>query len=348
MSRRLAKLLGESEQTIANLISKLEGQNGHPSHDARHIAETHQAVRRKLADLNLDPDDTTAEELYHALRTRFESDAEKLDDFYDAASKTFDERSALAAQLVNKTMRTPELWTLKKSASKDLSRRNTPKHVMKAAGYRSVESMLKREDARTIDLAAQILESDSWHKAQTRLISKLDQAAFELRSVSAVSLKSDWLESAPSQSLLISSDIQGAVAVPPGNLTGDLPLLSIILLLADKIHSYGANLHDICKIYQTLGWWADVDGLIASLDGHAVSMNLKDVSASWLYGHEFKDRQLDSGRQNYWQNLVARYVNKEQVESVFDQSVMQRVRQLRVKAPEPVFEYDFAEDFLDG
>lgn len=341
---RLAKLLDESEAEVSALIMNLEHRNGLPSHDVRHIAEVHQRVRSKLAELNLDPDDTTAKELYHGLRTRFEADAEKLDDFYDTTTKNFNERLALAAQLVNKTMKAPELWALKKSASKELLRQNTPKHVMKAAGYRSVESMLKREDVRAIYLAAQILESDSWHKAQTRLVAKLDQTAFELRGVATIVLKPDWLESARPRNLLVSSDTQGVITIPPSNLTRDLPLLSIILLLADKIHSYGANLFDVCKIYQTLGWWAQTVGLLASVEDLVVSLDLRDVSASWLYGHDFKKRQLDHGRQSYWRGLVDRYQNKEQLEEAFDNSVMRRVRQLSVKAPEPAYEFDFAED----
>jgi hypothetical protein len=348
MNRRLSHLMDESEQTIEELLAKLESLNGHPSHDVRHLAECHQQTRRKLVELNLDPDDTTAKELYQALLTRFEADAEQFDNYYQAADKDFNERYSLAVKLVNETLRLPELWALKKTAAKELIRQHPPKHVMKVMGYRSVESLLRRQDIRSVYLAADVLESDSWHKTTNRAISKLDQSAFELRQLAAVTLEAEWLDTARPAELLIASDSQAAVAMLPGSLTQDLPLLSIIMLLAECLQAYGATFKEVYGINEMVGWWAETDGLITSLEGQVVSLNLHDVSTCWLYGHGFQDRRLESGRQSYWHNLVSRYQNHEKLEEIFDSTVMRRVRQLKLQAPEPAYEFDFAEDFIDG
>ncbi|MGH7156661.1 MAG: hypothetical protein ACREGG_00890, partial [Candidatus Saccharimonadales bacterium] len=183
MSKRIAELMDQPEYLVKKIITKLEDKNGYPSHDARLLADNIQKVRIKLADLGLDPDDTTGEELYHALLTRFEKDAKQFDSYFDAEELDFDQRSSKAVEILTQKIELPKQWALKKAVAKNVLRAQPPKHVMKHLRYRSIESMLKREDLGEIYLAAQHLESSSWSKSHARQVSKLSQTDFELRSV---------------------------------------------------------------------------------------------------------------------------------------------------------------------
>src|SRR4051794_14259749 len=106
---RIAKLLDESEAELSKLLADLENKNGLPSHDARHIATVHQSVRSKLADLNLDPDDSTAAELYHALLVKFEADSQKFDEAYGTAGADFDHKVSTVAKTLKDSGQLPRL-----------------------------------------------------------------------------------------------------------------------------------------------------------------------------------------------------------------------------------------------
>jgi hypothetical protein len=348
MSRRIAKLLDESEAELSKLLADLEKKNGLPSHDARHIADVHQRVRSKLADLNLDPDDTTAPELYHALLIRFETDCRKFDEVYGTAAADFDHKTATAAKLLEDSARQPRLWALKNKAAKELLSAHAPKQVMKFLGYRSAASLLKREDISEIFIVAQVLESDSWQKQQARLASKLQPTAFELRELKLTALSYDRWNTVDFENDVIVSDEMGAVAVWPSDQAAQAPLLSISLLLIEELRKYDRPQLAAADIFakdKTLVWWSDMDHLVADLRGGQVSMNLHDVAGNWLGSRAFDERSLQKGRHNYWRQLIDKYEHKGDIEALFDDSVLQKVQQLKFNVPQPAFEYDFAEDF---
>ncbi len=70
MSKILAQLVQKPEAYVAKIIDELEAKNGSPSEDVRLLAENSVKSRAKLMDLRLDPNDTTEQELYHALLVR--------------------------------------------------------------------------------------------------------------------------------------------------------------------------------------------------------------------------------------------------------------------------------------
>ena len=77
MSRVIADIIEHPESVVSKVISSLEAKNGFPSHDVRHYADSHQKSRIKIAELGLDPDDTTPEELYRSLLIKFQADARR-------------------------------------------------------------------------------------------------------------------------------------------------------------------------------------------------------------------------------------------------------------------------------
>jgi len=335
MSKRIANLLDQPERLITKTLATLEGKNGYPSHDARHLAETIQQARRKLADLNLDPDDTTAEELYHALLIKFERDSLAFDIDNNFHSLDFEAKVTKAVNILKRDNLLPQRWVLKSTAAKGLLRHHPPKHLMKMLSYRSIESMLKRESVAKLFVMANSIESSAWRKELLRNISKSDSTDFELRSVSIVGL-----EAGGSSPLVYNDDI-GAIAIFRTGATDKMHLLSLTVLLGEFLTS----LTDQTEPFKSgiLGWWSDMDGLIAELSGETVSFNIKDAALNHAHRHEFSDRLLSAGRSHYWKNLLSRYQNQLEIEE--DRLADFAGFVVMPKAPihQPAFEY--VEDF---
>src|SRR3989344_1896772 len=146
MSKNLARLLAREETEITKSIAKLEELCGFPSEDVRLLAENKQKLRAKVHQLGLDVDDTTDQELYHALRARFERDSQMLDKALGVDSGTkLEERINKAVQLVNHCASTDEVWVVKNLVAKSTLTKLPPKHVAKVLHYRSIASMIKRQ-----------------------------------------------------------------------------------------------------------------------------------------------------------------------------------------------------------
>jgi hypothetical protein len=346
MNKRISRLLGEPEAKVTKLISELEAKNGHPSHDVRMIAENVQKVRAKVTQLGLDPDDTTGEELYHALLSKFDKDSRAFDEYFSLPNLNFDQQIAKAARIIEQSIILPRRWALKNAAAKSILREQPPKHVMKFLRYRSLESMLKRENVSEIFLAAQVLESTTWQKAQLRLVSKLDQTDLLLKPVKISPLNYHKWSKVDTKGIAIVRDNSLAnFSIWPTEEAKSAPLLTMILLLLEEYGRYEKiNLtKSLIKSSGMVEWWIDMDHLIAGLAGDSVSLCLHDAAVNSLYKNHYKNRSLEQARTNFWQELVSRYDNLPQLDGIFDRTVQQKIEPLKLAAPDPVFE--FAEDF---
>jgi hypothetical protein len=340
MSHRIASLINQSERVIAKAIDELEAKNGYPSHDVRHLAQNIQRVRTKISDLGLDADDTTAPELYHALLIKFEKDAAFFDASFGFLHKTFAQRLGLATKIASSSFDMPSQWALKPKAAKSAIRANQPKRLMKFLHYRSLESMLKRENIYELFIGSQLLESNVWHKNLSKYISKLDQFDFEMRPLQLVVLDHNRWSGIDAGEYTIFDNHVGAAAIMPSQDLKAAPLLTLVLLQIEEIMP-NLNLKpgsQLVKVSEMLKWWADMDHLVAELAGAHVSLNLKDCALnSWLK-NDFESRITDNGRQSFWQELLSRYPNHPVAEA-FDDAVRQRVANLKLKAPQPAFEF---------
>jgi len=349
MSHKIARLLDKPEQIVASFINQLEAKNGAPSHDVRLLAENISTIRLKLAQLGLDPDDTTGAELYHALLVQFHKTAALFELQLGTENQNFDSRSARAADLVGQNFELPKRWALKNSAAKNILRRLPPKRTMKRLGYRSVESMLKRENLAEIYLGAQAAETASWQKDHARAVSKLDQTDFELRRLSICLLNYDrWGDIDSPAGFAADDQTVAAIGLWPSDGLQKAPLLSMCLLLMEAAAACGRlePAAGAAKLSGVLEWWADMDQLVAELGGEPVSLNLKDACLNSLTQNPYEQRQLEHGRAAFWHELLSRYDHLPAHEAPFDSSIRQRLAELKFKAPEPV--YEFAEEEFDG
>jgi len=123
------------------------------------------------------------------------------------------------------------------------------------------------------------------------------------------------------------------------------PFLVHVLLLAEELCTYG-NLKLTPALVQTGGmvmWWIDMDHLVAELGNEHISMSLKDNLLDHLNGNSFSERRLEHARKSLWKELVLRYENRPDIDGLFDNTVKEKIAALKLKAPEPAFE--FAEEF---
>jgi len=340
VSKFISAILGQPERLLRQTIAKLEDKNGYPSHDARHLAENIQQVRLKISELGLDPDDTTAEELYHALLVKFEADCLAFDIENNFHSVDFDQKAGKAIELVANYL--PKRWVLKTTAAKSLLRQQPPKKLMKQLSYRSIESMLKRENIAKLYVEANRLESAAWQKSLRQLLSKQDTTAFEVRQISICGLEDFGNESAP----LIYNDEVGALAIVRNHTTENMRLLGLTVLLADFAATLSVSENPQFKGESAvLKWWQEMDGLVFGLSQDHVSLNLKDVSFNHALKNSFSERLLSAGQARFWKNLVSRYENQLAIEEDALSDFSAQIIPTRIPIRQPVFEY--AEEF-DG
>jgi hypothetical protein len=251
-----------------------------------------------------------------------------------------------AVKLVGDNIELPTHWALKPKAAKLSLKYNQPKKLMKFLKYRSLDSMLKRENVYELFFAAQEIESKSWQKNLAKYVSNLDQTDFEMRQLKLLALDyAKWFGIDP-QNYASYESLTGVAGIWPAQELTSAPLLTLVLMLAE---SFTPQIHltpgpQLVKMNMVM-WWVDTDHLVAEIDGEHISLNVKDCAFnSWL-NIGFQNRLLDQGRKNFWQSLLDRYSNRPPVEAHFENVVGDKIASLQKSIPEPIFE--FAEEF-DG
>ncbi len=181
MTRALSELLGAREPSFHQGLQRLESASGHTNADIRLSTEVERATQLKLQELGLDPHDTSGEELYAALQARVKEDDVRL---AKQLAQTYGTAAAIhinVGKAINDLPVYKSCFALKTAVGRRLLAKLTPKQTMKALGYRSFESMLRREQLLTVYAAAWLLESASWRKAMADSYKKLTAADFEIR-----------------------------------------------------------------------------------------------------------------------------------------------------------------------
>src|SRR5690242_15647732 len=185
MTRVLSELLGAEEPMFHHDLVRLESASGRSSADIRLTTEVERATRSKLRELGLDPSDTTGLELYRALQARVKADDERLSATLKA--KYGDEHMhASISKALHELPVAKSCFALKTSVAKRLLKRVPPKQTMKILGYRSFDSMLRREQLLAIFAAAWLVESATWRKSLVDSYKKLQASDFEIRHLTVL------------------------------------------------------------------------------------------------------------------------------------------------------------------
>lgn len=184
MSRVIAGLLGAGEPMFSLALQRLEKASAQQSVDVRLTAEIIHKCSIATRALGLDQRDTSGPELYHALKNLAglhdsflarRLGAADVEDVADILN-----RIRIASQNVHVPRRA---WLMKHSTMKRLLKTAQPKKTMKALGYRSIDSMLKREPLAIVHATMRVVESDAWQKALLGKYKKLTPLDFEMRDI---------------------------------------------------------------------------------------------------------------------------------------------------------------------
>ncbi len=310
MAKALAAMLGKSEASLARAIQKLEAAAGAPSEDLRLLAESKAAVRQKIKDLGLDPEDTTGPELYHALLTRFGRDSQLLHKTLGIqADSSYAEKVQKAAAIVKRAMADKELWSLRLPATKALLKEHPPRRLMKHFGYRTIDSMLKREAVEGLTLITALTESPTWQTELRRAIKKLDSSKFRLASASLVYLEPAKFEVFAGGQNVLTSQLSAAVGLAPNHNNEQADVLTLALRFKTGLESLGLKLDErrLHSVHPALAWWSGSSHLMHHHKGEAVNFNLADVADNFSNNTSYDQRQSQSGQQSLWDELVSRY-----------------------------------------
>ncbi len=310
MSKTLAKVLDKPLNNVTKSVAEHEKSAGFPSEDVRLLAENKQKMLNKLKQLGLDPNDTTDNELYWALRARYQKDSQTLDRALGVnVATSFKERLDKADQLVGFCAKSEDSWLIKNSAAKKLLSSNPPKQTAKILHYRSIPSMIKREDVAVLFLIAQESESATWQKNITQAAAKLSSSDYELRPIKVVKLPESRLQaSSGPDSYLVLNKLLGSLAIVPSAELDKSSVLSLTLLLLSGLQKlqpdgYEEALHELSP---ALRWWSDCSYLIS--DGKKpISFNLKDVAINHINNYEHEEAIKNHAGQSLWQELTSRY-----------------------------------------
>lgn len=264
MTRFLSEALGAVEPVFSRGIQQLEQAAGRPGMDIRLTADIMQKTRGKIAQLGLDPADTTGPELYSALLRRLEDDEQIARQALGLAEDaTPDDIVARAAQFLAKQEQAKNCFALKASVAKKLLKKKPPKAAMKRLGYRSVDSMLKHESAAEVYAAAVIAENNSWHRAFREQYARLTPSDFETRKMALIHPSTKrWQQlthgfvAAQRHNLLSFPELGAIVLLPIDQAVDGLAITSLLLLSEEmngiRAHSSYAKLQQVKPDFGTL------------------------------------------------------------------------------------------------
>ena len=220
-------------------IEELERASGRPSADIRLTTEIMQKTREKLAQLGLDPSDTTGPELYSALHERLRQDETQLRTTLNInAQAPANEVLSRIQQFLTEHDMPKNCFALKAIAAKRMLKKKIPKATMKALGYRSVDSMLKHEPIAQIYALAFMAEPATWQRAYRAMYAKLQPSDFETREISILSPQSKrWIDASrlyvPQARHNIASfqELGAVVLLPLEQAVDGLALTTLLLVL---------------------------------------------------------------------------------------------------------------------
>jgi hypothetical protein len=207
MAKNLAELLDEPEVVVESVINKLEHIIGWQSTDVRLLADINNKVRAKISDLSLDPDDTTGPELYHALLAKLGRDEQKFNMPYVKRSSN---------DVINSVKQAHKLYSvyaIRQSVAKELLRSHPPRRLMKELGYRSVDSMLKRESISLLYNAVVKVEIPRWQNVFFKDLANLTPSDFETREIEIDKLPAKFGNLASNDDVTTIVPLLGAVIV---------------------------------------------------------------------------------------------------------------------------------------
>jgi hypothetical protein len=305
MTRFLSESLQAGEPFFRQGVRQLEAARGNPNADIRLSTEVMQATQAKLKQLGLDPRDTTAEELYHALQERIKADDARLTRTLRTRAATHVSAEAdVVAGMIHVLKDLPDskrCFALKASSLKALIKQQPPKKAMKRLGYRSLDSFLKHETPVSMLAAAWLSESQQWRQRLLEQYKRLGPGDFEDRSIIFMQPDSQRWHSLAEEVVgkakhnLLSFKELGALVFLP--LSGDVPAGSTTASLTLALHELneiraGSTFLKLCQVRPDFG------SLVQSVakDEQQQNSKLFEESVPWHLIQRYYAQMTSHGR----------------------------------------------------
>lgn len=187
MARFLRDLLDAKEPLFSLALKQLESASGEKGTDARLVGEIYEKTADHVKKLGLDPNDSTGEEVYHALLAQVAKNDQHLAKTIGAPdAEDVQKLIPLMKKAVDEVKINKDCWVLKKSVAKGMLRNMPPPKIMEHLGYRSIESMLKNENLYEIYGALRFAEGSEWLNQFNEFYKKLKPSDFESRTIEIV------------------------------------------------------------------------------------------------------------------------------------------------------------------
>lgn len=189
MCKLIADLVGADKQIVSEVVHRFERSSGEPGVDIRLTGEIYGRLHMKVRELGLDPNDTTARELYHSLISLADLHDQFIAKRFGIEDRTnTDQVLSSVVSIINRMHLPHHAWVIKGSVLKKLLKAVPPKKLMHDLHYRSLDSMLKREPARLLLNMARHVEPDTWQQRFDARLEHLMPSDFEQKDIDVVYL----------------------------------------------------------------------------------------------------------------------------------------------------------------
>lgn len=238
MSRFIADLLQTDYVTLHHLIQEYERQTGQPSHDARLISDIQSRSKASVRQLGLDPKTTTASEAYFAAKVLAKNHNDMLSRTIGVTLEASPEEMVKKCiAWLEQTRCAPSVWSIKHSTIKAVLKKKPPKQLMRLLGLKSVDSMLKRNNACELYAVAKKLEKIEWRNANHNSFNKVTVSDFDTALFECIVPDAKRCQKFDNSSQFIMPCYEaGVVVVVPPAKRFELDVLALIATLANVFY----------------------------------------------------------------------------------------------------------------
>lgn len=219
MSSLIADILQAQQPEFSQRIEKLEKLAGRPGSDIKLSLKLKNSWPKAIKKLGLDPGDTSGEEFYEALKRKLHKDNERIAEMIGV--KDGDTSEAVikkTTDYINKKIKMPDVWQLKGTFLRRIIRKHPPKILMKAVGYRSVDSILKREQLAEVIALGRTLDH-KWYEKISEEYKRCEPTDIEQKKVKVIAVAQKRL-----------GRINKTIQMSEGQVTGVNELGSIVII----------------------------------------------------------------------------------------------------------------------
>jgi hypothetical protein len=194
MSRTIADILQAKQPQFAHEVENMERLSGRPGLDIKLALKLEQSHPRAIKKLGLDPSDTSGEEFYEALKHRLQSDDKRIAEMIGARdSDTPGTINKKTISYIDKKIPMPDAWQFKGTFTRRILKKCPPKTLMKATGYRSVDSLLKREQLAEVIALSRAVDG-KWYEKVSEEYKRAVATDIEQKPVRVLAVKSSRIE----------------------------------------------------------------------------------------------------------------------------------------------------------